>query len=258
MQGKNNYKKCFKLRKGISAAFWGKNTYAISKDACQGKVAHNREIVAHTMDERFSNRIFVVNQKHTSFVHVLNKSNLTHEVQADAIITKVPNALIGVLSADCCPILVCDPNKYVVAAIHAGWRGAFGLAHNNNIIHNTFAELANMGCKLEELEVAIGPCIAECSYEISSEFQERFLSRSPKYQKFFHHNTENGRTHFDLPLFVIEEIKNCGIQNICLNALEDTFANHKKYYSYRRACKQQVGNKKPKYGCQISVIGILE
>ena len=151
-----------------------------SKDK-KSKVKKNLKIVKNKIC-KFSKEIFLVKQIHSNkFIFVDKKSQVTSRIKSvDAIITNRINFPIAVLTADCVPVLIYDHKKNIIAAIHAGWKGAL-----NGIIDNVLKFMFKKGCKSKNTIVAIGPCISKNSYEVQANFQKKFIKKNKKNIIFF-------------------------------------------------------------------------
>lgn len=165
--------------------------------------------------------------------------------RADAMVTKKPNLLLGVLTADCAPVLLADREAGVVGAAHAGWKGALA-----GVTDRTVTAMEELGARRERITAAVGPCIARRSYEVAEAFRTRFLERDPQDERFFSASRE-GHLQFDLEGYVTARLAAAGIARVEALGL-DTYANESRFYSYRRATHRS----EPDYGRQISLIGI--
>ena len=190
------------------------------------------------------NSLITLNQVHSNKVIILKtKSDIKKKLSGDAIVTQIKNIGIGILTADCAPILLYEPEKKIIGCIHSGWKGVF-----NGVIRNTIKKFKELNPKTNELVAVIGPCIGKKSYNVKSDFYNKFINRTKKNKKFFSKINENN-FNFDLRAFVNNEISSFGIKNI-ENIKMDTFLESKFFYSYRRSCI----NKDKDYGRCISVI----
>lgn len=162
--------------------------------------------------------------------------------EADALVTATPGLLIGVVTADCAPVLLADAAAGVVGAAHAGWRGAVG-----GVIANTVAAMVTAGAVRKRITAAIGPTIAQASYEVDDAMRDRF---PPSAHGFFAPGT-SGRWQFDLPGFVAQRLRDAGVHHVETLG-QDTYAQPDRFFSYRRAT--QLGE--PTGGRQVSVIGL--
>ena len=165
--------------------------------------------------------------------------------RADAMVTDRPGVLLGILSADCAPVLLADAEAGVVGAAHAGWRGALA-----GVTDSVIAEMEGIGARRSRIAAAIGPCIALPSYEVDEAFRDRLLDDDPANDRFFTTAASNA-LHFDLPAYVRHRLIAAGIDEVETIHL-DTYSNPDLFYSYRRA----VHKEEPDYGRQISLIGL--
>lgn len=164
---------------------------------------------------------------------------------ADALVTDRPGLLLGVLTADCGPILLADRAAGVIGAAHAGWKGALG-----GVIGAAIAAMERLGADRARIAAAIGPCIARASYEVDGAFRARFLADDPAHERFFLAGRA-GHQHFDLEGFVAARLAAEGIVRGDALGL-DTCADEARFFSYRRATLRG----EPGYGRQLSLIGI--
>jgi YfiH family protein len=164
---------------------------------------------------------------------------------ADALVTDRPGLVLGILTADCAPVLLADRQAGVVAATHAGWKGAIG-----GVTDATIAAMEALGARRENIVAAIGPCIARASYEVDEAFLARFAKADPANERFF---TPGRPDHhqFDLEAYVAHRLAAAGLRTV--EALgEDTYAQPERFFSYRRATHRG----EPDYGRQISLIAL--
>jgi YfiH family protein len=165
--------------------------------------------------------------------------------RADAMVTDRPNLLLGILTADCAPVLFADAEAGVIGAAHAGWRGALA-----GVTDATIAAMEQVGARRDRIRAAIGPCIAQPSYEVDEGFRTRFLEPDPANERFFADATW-GKPHFDLEAYVEHRLRSAGI--VTVEALHlDTYADPDRFYSYRRATHGGEAD----YGRQLSAIAL--
>ncbi|MGK9234445.1 peptidoglycan editing factor PgeF [Inquilinus limosus] len=166
--------------------------------------------------------------------------------QADAMVTDRPGLALGILTADCAPILFADAEAGVVGAAHAGWKGALA-----GVTDATIAAMRALGAVPERIAAAIGPCIGPGSYEVGPEFRDRFLAEDPDSAGFFHtpRNGAEPRPHFDLPGYVTRRLRRAGLRDVTVTGL-DTLGREDLFFSYRRTTLR----KEQDYGRQISAI----
>ena len=163
---------------------------------------------------------------------------------ADALVTDRPGVLLGILTADCAPILFVDRDAGVIGAAHAGWRGAVA-----GVAASTIAAMEKLGARRDRIVAAVGPCITQRNYEVDHDFAERL---GPDHDRFFTDGPA-GKPHFDLESFVVASLADAGLTRIEALGL-DTYATPDRFFSYRRAT--HLGE--PDYGRQISLIGLPE
>ena len=157
----------------------------------------------------------------------------------------MPNLLLGILTADCAPVLFADHRGVVVGAAHAGWRGALA-----GVTDATIEAMEELGSRRENIHAAVGPCIAQPSYEVDEGFRGRFLDHDPDNKRFFIEGRA-GKPHFDLEAYVVHRLIAAGIGEVeALNL--DTYADPDRFFSYRRASHRGEAD----YGRQLSAIGI--
>lgn len=164
---------------------------------------------------------------------------------ADALVTDRPGLLLGILTADCAPVLFADRAAGVVGAAHAGWKGALG-----GVTDATLAAMERLGATRDRIVAAIGPCIARASYEVDDGFLATFAAADPANERFFA-DGRPGRHQFDLEAYVAHRLAAAGVTRIAALGL-DTYALEDRFFSYRRATHRGEAD----YGRQISVIGM--
>ncbi len=164
--------------------------------------------------------------------------------KADAMVTERPGLALGVLTADCVPVLFAVANKPLIAAAHAGWRGAIG-----GVLEATVQAMEDRGADRANIRAAIGPCIAQASYEVGSEFQALFLDADPAYGRYFVASERAGHQQFDLPGFVRDRLFEIGVGGI-ENLARDSYREEGLFFSYRRSTHRQEAD----YGRALSAI----
>ncbi|THD35620.1 MAG: peptidoglycan editing factor PgeF [Sphingomonas sp.] len=164
---------------------------------------------------------------------------------ADAVVTARPGIALGILTADCAPVLLADPQAGVVGAAHAGWKGALG-----GVTDATLLAMEALGARRDRIRAAIGPCVARASYEVDAAFQRRFEADDPANERFFA-SGRDGHAQFDLEAYVAHRLAAAGVRTVEAMGL-DTYADEDRFYSFRRATHRG----EPGYGRQISIIGL--
>jgi YfiH family protein len=207
-------------------------------------IAGNRRLaVAALLPEA---ELATVHQIHSAEVVVADAAWLQGErPRADGMVTDTPNLLLGILTADCAPVLFADHQAVVVGAAHAGWRGALA-----GVTDSTIEAMEKLGARREHIRAAVGPCIGQPSYEVDEAFRARFLHADPNNDRFFIEGPA-GKPHFDLEAYVVHRLVAAGIEEIeALNL--DTYADDSRFFSFRRGTHRG----EPDYGRQLSAIAI--
>lgn len=166
---------------------------------------------------------------------------------ADAMVTRRPGLALGILTADCAPVLLADGKAGVIAAAHAGWRGALA-----GVLDNTVARMVDLGARTGNIVAAVGPCIGQRSYEVGPEFPAPFMAEDEANADFFAPAPRAGRYLFDLPGYVSRRLARQGVHEVT-RVPADTCRDEQRFFSYRRATLRQ----EPDYGRQLSAI-VLE
>lgn len=217
-----------------------------SKDDPQA-VAANRARAMALMDLP-AEALITVHQQHTPDVVMVDGPWPDNgRPVADAMVTTTPGLALGILTADCCPVLFADRRGGVVAAAHAGWKGAIG-----GVLDNTVERMVAAGARKKSIVAAIGPCIGQRSYEVGPEFPAPFLAEDSMNGDFFAPSNRPGHFLFDLPGYVSRKLSRLGVVDVT-RMPADTCRDEARFFSYRRATLRG----EPDYGRQLSVI-VLE
>ncbi len=235
---------CFFSRKnGFSKGIYeGLNCGRGSKDN-KKNIQKNLKFVAKTMAVERA-KLILMHQTHSNKVVEITKKNYKKIIMADAMITQMRNLAIGVVTADCVPIIFCDNKSQVVGCIHAGWKGAF-----TGIIENTFKKVKRLNLK-HKIYASVGPCIGNKSYEVDTKFYKMFVSKSWKYKIYFKEKNKTKKL-FNLRKFVTDKLLKLGIKVDQVN--KDTFSEKSNFFSYRRSFKL----KQKDYGRCISTVRLV-
>jgi len=228
---------------GVSKGeMWGLNVGYGSADDPELIAENRRRAIAAVLSGA---QLATVHQVHSpTVVHVEQSWPRDERPHADAMVTDRPGLLLGVLTADCAPVLLADDEAGVVGAAHSGWRGALA-----GVTDATIEAMEALGARRERIAAAVGPCIAQPSYEVDDAFRARFEKEDCANARFFVAGPA-GKPHFDLPAYVLNRLESAGIARA--EALDlDTYADAERFYSYRRST--HLGE--PSYGRQISMIG---
>ncbi len=232
----------FTRRGGASSGvFQGLNCGYGSSDQADS-VAVNRARAAEAMGVE-PGRLVTVHQCHGRDVAIVTGPHPAPLPKADAMVTATPGLALCILTADCQPVLLADPENGVIGATHAGWRGALA-----GILENTIDAMVGLGAARENIAAAIGPCISQAAYEVGPEFLDDFLIEDPQYGRFFAGGAGD-RVRFDLPAFSLSRLRAAGIASAewirrC------THADEERFYS----CRRSVHRKEADYGRLLSCI----
>jgi YfiH family protein len=188
-------------------------------------------------------RVVRLHQIHSARAVVVERPWQGARPEADALVTRTPGLALAVSTADCAPVLLSDPDAGVIAAAHAGWRGALA-----GVIEATLDAMTSLGADPRAVIAAIGPCISQAAYEVGPDFKAQFLAQSPGNAALFRDGAGD-RSHFDLPGYVTRRLARAGVGRVeVLPAC--TFSVPEAWFSHRRAMKRGEGD----YGCNLSVI----
>lgn len=231
----------FTRRGGASSGvFAGLNCGSGSSDQSE-IVDINRARVAEAMQVA-EDHLVTVHQVHSADVATVDSPLDAPKPKADAMVTDAPGLALGVLTADCQPVLFADPEAGVVGAAHAGWRGAL-----DGVLEATVEAMIDLGADRETITAVIGPSISQRAYEVGPEFLETFLDDDPQFARFFA-NGEDGRYQFDLPGFGLHKLRSAGVEAEWTRHC--TYSDADRFYSYRRSTHAREAD----YGRLISVI----
>lgn len=209
-------------------------------------VAQNRADVARELDVESLN-LLTLYQIHSPMAVIVEEPWKQGDApQADAMVCREAGIALGILTADCVPVLFADPEAGVVGAAHAGWKGATG-----GVLESTIAAMEELGGGAGRIHAAIGPCIQQDSYEVSRDFRETVEALDQDNEAFFRDGDREGHFQFDLPGYVSHRLENAGVGSID-NLAIDTYEDENRFFSYRR----MTHRKEQDYGRQISVIAL--
>lgn len=229
---------------GVSTGLYAGLNVGLGSDDERAAILANRDIARDAVLP--GSTLVTVRQVHSpDVVTVTGPITEAARPPADALVTREPGLLLGILTADCVPVLFADAAAGVVGAAHAGWKGALG-----GVTDATVAAMEALGADRTRIACAIGPCIARASYEVGEDFAERFEAADPANERFFLAGRP-GHRMFDIEAYVAARLAAAGITRIVALG-EDTCAQPERFYSYRRSCL----NGEPGYGRQISLIGV--
>ncbi len=210
------------------------------------RVARNR---ARAVEESTGRplKLVTARQTHTAIAHLVEKPwEAADAPVGDGLVTTRDDIALGILTADCAPVLMTDPAAGVVGAAHAGWKGAF-----DGIVEATIALMVEQGAEPSRIAAAVGPCIAQASYEVGPEFVARFVAADPANVSFFVPSKRVGHSMFDLTGYVAARLRRAGVAQVARSG-GDTCAETERFFSYRRMTLEGG----TAYGRGISVIAL--
>ena len=234
---------------GVSKAPYGSlNTGPGSNDAPDA-VAENRKRCAKALGVA-PDRLVTAFQIHSAKALFVDAPWEGPPAEVDALVTTTPGLALGALAADCMPWLFADAQAGVVAAAHAGWRGALA-----GVLENTVALMAQHGAAPDRIRAALGPCLRQPNFEVGTELEDAFLERHPESGRFFAPGESPEKRQLDLAGFGAWRLAQCGVEEIDdTNAC--TLGAPSRYFSYRAAARGLQGQSKADYGRNLSAIAL--
>jgi YfiH family protein len=233
---------------GVSNGLFGSLNCGFGSGDSSEKVARNREIAMDRLGLP-ADRLVACRQIHSVAVVTVERPWRPEEApRADGLVTTVPGVALGVLTADCAPILMHDPVARVIGAAHGGWRGALC-----GIVEATIGRMVGLGAECSRIRAAIGPRIGPQSYEVGPEFRETFLADDPNDSRWFAPARREGHFFFDLAGYLAHRLARLGVVQVEITD-HDTVTEEDRFFSYRRTCLRGEGA----YGRGLSVIVLAE
>ncbi len=219
---------------GVDYSFFGRNSGfsegLFSSLNCSKFVGDNLEFVEKNLGfvrkSIGAKKLITLNQIHSAKCIIVNEKSESDQ-EADALVTQSEDVALGILTADCIPVLLFDPHKKIIGAAHAGWRGAKG-----GVIENTIEKMISLESNCEDIIAEIGPCIHVESYGVDDDFFNNFPA------EYF--SKINNKDHFDIVKFCCDKLKGRGVSKISVDET-DTYKNHEKYFSFRYARQNTDG-----------------
>jgi YfiH family protein len=230
---------------GISEGIYSGLNVGLGSDDRPEHVAENRRRVAAALDVA-PRDLLTLYQVHSADVIVAREAFSGERPRADAMVTDRPGIALGVLAADCGPVLYADAGAGVVGAAHAGWKGAL-----TGVLEATIEAMERLGARRERITAVLGPSISAENYEVGPEFVARFVDADAANDSYFAPSASAGHAMFDLNRYTVDRLRRAGIAAEMIG--DCTYADDRRFYSYRRATHR----KEPDYGRQVSAI-VLE
>ena len=237
----------FTRRGGTSEGIYASLNCGLGSDDDKAHVHENRRraMAEIGLDESALRTVYQIHS--ADVVTVSDKSSDTRAIKADAMVSALPEIALGVLAADCAPVLLADTEAEVIGAAHAGWRGAL-----SGVIEATTAAMVGLGAEPSRITAVVGPCISQDSYEVGADFPQPFQQQDPANDRFFAPGARAGHWQSDLAGYVLSRLAAAGVA--AASALgADTYADED-LFSYRRTCHRG----EPDYGRNLSVIALAQ
>lgn len=234
----------FTRQGGISTGPYASLNCALSGQDDPGAVRENRALAARALGAE-PEHLVGLHQIHSAIAVTVARAWAVGEgPSADAMVTDRPGLALGIITADCAPVLFADSTAGVIGAAHAGWRGALG-----GVLEATVDAMVALGAR--QIQAAIGPCIGQASYEVGADLRDAVLARAPADAAFFAPGERDGHWQFDLPGYCVGRLRAAGLGDIAMIAA-DTCARAEEFFSHRRRTRAGGGA----IGHQISVIAL--
>ena len=238
----------FTRQGGVSSGAYSSLNGGLGSNDSKANVAENRSRMAAALGIE-PRRLLTAYQTHSPDVLVVEAPwALEARPKADALVTRLPALAIGVTTADCGPILFADPQARVIAAAHAGWRGAL-----SGVVEATVDAMVRLGAERGQIRAAIGPMIRQSNYEVGPDLIAQFVAADPGNARFFAAASRSDHALFDLGGYIAARLKSAGIDRI-----EDlglcTYADPDRFFSYRRSTHRAEAD----YGRHVNAIALLE
>lgn len=228
---------------GVSQGLYASLNCGLGSSDERAAVIENRRRVAGFLGSR-EFPVVTLFQTHSADARLVAGPIAGELPKADGVVTATPGVVVAALAADCAPVLFADPVAKVVAAAHAGWRGAVA-----GVLEATVARMEEAGADRRRITAALGPSIGPDAYEVGPEFEAELLALAPANARFFRRPAAGARARFDLPGYVLGRLETIGLAAVS-SAHVSTYENESLFFSYRRATHRR----EPDYGRQISAI----
>ena len=235
----------FNRKDGKSEGIYGSLNCGIGSNDLKKNILQNLNIICNKVGISHK-KLILLNQIHSNKFHFINKNHKFNnkKLKGDALITNIKGVALGVLTADCVPILIYDKHKKIISAIHAGWKGAY-----KEIVKKVINFLIKNGSETKNLIGIVGPCISQKNYEVKKDFKEKFSKKDKKNKKFF--KIIKNKTYFSLNKYIYCQLEKLGVKNLeIIN--KNTFDPKNHFFSARRS----IHNNENDYGRNISIIMI--
>ncbi|MEP1209375.1 MAG: peptidoglycan editing factor PgeF [Rhizobiaceae bacterium] len=232
----------FTRQGGVSGGLYEGLNAGLGSNDVHGDVVENRRRMTDALGVA-QDRLASPYQVHSPDVIITDQAWTSDRPKADGVVTNRKGLALGIVTADCGPVLLADANAGVIGACHAGWKGAL-----NGVLENTVAAMVEIGADIANITGILGPTISQDNYQVGPGFASPFLAVSPDNARYFTGSDKVGHYQFDLTGYIVDRLSNLGIQAAAVNRC--TYAEEDNFYSYRRTTHRQ----EPDYGRQLSAI----
>jgi hypothetical protein len=234
----------FTRQGGVSEGIYASLNCGYGSGDSRDAVAENRDRVARQLGQKSATLVTGYQVHGTDIACVETPWAAGDQPHVDGLVTDRPGIVLGILTADCAPVLLADPQAGIIGAAHAGWKGAFG-----GVVEAALAAMEKLGAARGRIRAAIGPCIGADSYEVGPEFRDRFVATDPGNAAWFRPSPRAGHAMFDLPGYLEARIATLGLAGVTATR-QDTASDGDRFFSYRRTCLSGGGD----YGRMVSAI----
>ncbi|MCD2472601.1 peptidoglycan editing factor PgeF [Jiella sp. MQZ9-1] len=236
----------FTRRGGVSGGLYAELNVGSGSSDAPADVAQNRARAAATLGLEAS-RLATPWQVHSAEAVLVDRPFEGDRPRVDGIVTATPGLAIGVVTADCGPLLFADPDNRVIGAAHAGWRGALG-----GVIAATIATMETAGAKRSSIKAVLGPAITQKNYEVGLDMMDAFLNGDPSRERFFEPGKSSDKRQFDLPGFIVCVLEEAGVAGRFVGRC--TYGEPESFFSFRRTTHRG----EPDYGRQLAAIALRD
>jgi len=237
----------FSRQGGVSEGIYAALNCGLGSKDARAVIAENRRRVADHLGAA-PDRLLTAHQHHSADAFVVTESwSFDSMPKADALVTATRGIAVGALAADCAPVLFADAEAGIVAAAHAGWKGAL-----NGVLESAVVTMERLGARRSRIAAVLGPCIGPEAYEVGPEFEANFISQASENRRYFRRPSAAARPYFDLPAFVLARLGAMGVGAV-ESRTRCTYSHPDEFFSYRRTTHRR----EPDYGRQISAIVLL-
>ena len=212
---------------GLSKKQYRSLNCSFSNDDDKKNVNENRLIAMKNLNLN-KKKLILITQTHSSKVIRITKNNLDNNIKADGVITSLNNIVLGILTADCAPVIIYDDKNKFVCNLHSGWKGSL-----NNISQTAIKLFDKYQIKRKNLTAIVGPCLGVKNYEVDKNFQRMFIKKNIKYTKFFRYKNKK-KSYFNLRALINYQLSELGLKKI-YNINRDTYSSENLFFSHRRS-----------------------